>query len=169
MVTMTTVGYGDMRPVSFVGKIVGSCCAIAGVLTIALPVPVIVSNFNYFYHREMESDETLQFLKLESEKLKDSDDANASQEACSRSEKKTLLEVASPGNSRKRNDSGALLPREESTYTEVPLSSTICSDINQSSASAEKAHAVALCMSDLNSVGHHWNDVHDCKVRRPDD
>lgn len=27
-------------------------CAIAGVLTLALPVPVIVSNFNTFYHRE---------------------------------------------------------------------------------------------------------------------
>ena len=39
-------------PKTFWGKLVGSACSVCGVLSIALPVPVIVSNFDYFYHRE---------------------------------------------------------------------------------------------------------------------
>src|SRR6218665_2488334 len=52
IVTMTTVGYGDVTPVSVWGKLVGTFCVIAGVLTIALAVPVVVANFNNFYRHE---------------------------------------------------------------------------------------------------------------------
>lgn len=41
-------------------------CAIAGVLTISLPVPVIVSNFSYFYHRENECEDRTEYTHVQS-------------------------------------------------------------------------------------------------------
>ncbi|KAM4609959.1 potassium voltage-gated channel subfamily A member 10 [Polymixia lowei] len=70
VVTMTTVGYGDMCPITMGGKMVGILCAIAGVLTIALPVPVIVSNFNYFYHRETEAEDKLPLTEAVEQAMK---------------------------------------------------------------------------------------------------
>lgn len=49
VVTMTTVGYGDMYPQSPAGFLIGSCCAVAGLLMIAFTVPIIVSNFVLYY------------------------------------------------------------------------------------------------------------------------
>ena len=39
-------------PLSFPGKIIGGLCAVAGVLTVAMVVPVIVTNFEFFYKRD---------------------------------------------------------------------------------------------------------------------
>merc|ERR1712051_144303 len=56
IVTMTTLGYGDMVPSTAVGKIIGGVCSLSGVLVIALPVPVIVSNFSRIYHQNQRAD-----------------------------------------------------------------------------------------------------------------
>ncbi|XP_034735049.1 potassium voltage-gated channel subfamily D member 2 isoform X2 [Etheostoma cragini] len=56
IVTMTTLGYGDMVPKTIVGKVFGSICSLSGVLVIALPVPVIVSNFSRIYHQSQRAE-----------------------------------------------------------------------------------------------------------------
>ena len=46
---MTTVGYGDYYPETTLGHMVGSLCAISGLIMTALPVAIIGSNFNAYW------------------------------------------------------------------------------------------------------------------------
>ena len=51
LVTMTTVGYGDVVPTQPLGKVLGGLVMIFGIIVIALPITVIGSNFATIYEK----------------------------------------------------------------------------------------------------------------------
>ncbi|XP_071140690.1 potassium voltage-gated channel protein Shaw-like [Mytilus edulis] len=48
IITLTTVGYGDIYPTTIQGRVIASICAITGVCLFALLIPVFVNNFLLF-------------------------------------------------------------------------------------------------------------------------
>ena len=55
IITITNVGYGDSVPTTGPGKLIGGICAVCGTIILALPIPVFVSSFMYFYNMEKEN------------------------------------------------------------------------------------------------------------------
>lgn len=52
IITMSTVGYGDVVPRSGAGKLVGACCALTGIILLfILPIPSFVTDFSKLYER----------------------------------------------------------------------------------------------------------------------
>ena len=50
IITMVTVGYGDVVPKTLAGKILGSYCALCGVIILyCFPTPIVVLHFNKLY------------------------------------------------------------------------------------------------------------------------
>ena len=57
LVTMSTVGYGDVYPKTAVGKLIGIICALCGILALALPITVIGSHFSSVFAEETAREE----------------------------------------------------------------------------------------------------------------
>ncbi|KAH9504654.1 hypothetical protein Btru_062515 [Bulinus truncatus] len=79
IITMTTVGYGDVAPSTPIGYIVGTICAVCGVLFMALTFPVISNNFTLFYEhvRSRSLSPRTKTIKQEIESDEDEDEEDA--------------------------------------------------------------------------------------------
>ncbi|KAI6224476.1 Potassium voltage-gated channel protein Shaker [Aphelenchoides fujianensis] len=49
LATITTVGFGDVVPTTVQGQVIGSICALVGVMTLTFPISIIITNFKAFY------------------------------------------------------------------------------------------------------------------------
>merc|ERR1719438_173224 len=126
-ITMTTVGYGDMAPRTFLGKCVGLVCCICGVLVIALPIPIIVNNFAEFYKNQIRREKALK--------------RRAHMEKARRSENMTA-----PGNLNLRDNLAKNLEMAEMIREQ---GTNMCKDDNQSSqvAAAEQTRTNTTSMT----------------------
>ncbi|KAK3083727.1 hypothetical protein FSP39_002099 [Pinctada imbricata] len=94
IITMTTVGYGDMYPSSTYGHFVGAACAFFGILILSMPIAVVSTNFFEFYKKNMERERILKF-KTDCEKQKTD---------CEQQKQQTFTDISSTSTESNKSD-----------------------------------------------------------------
>ncbi|XP_052391532.1 potassium voltage-gated channel subfamily S member 3b isoform X1 [Carassius gibelio] len=51
IISMTTVGYGDVYPQTAAGRIVASLCILCGLLVVSFPITIIMNNFSKYFEK----------------------------------------------------------------------------------------------------------------------
>lgn len=73
--TITTVGYGDYAPNTWLGKVIGSLIGVSGMLMLALPVAILGVNFQHTFAQHLEKENIEKYKEAtfkEHEKMDDS-------------------------------------------------------------------------------------------------
>lgn len=58
IVTITTVGYGDISPTTTTGKLLGALTILNGIIVLAMPIGVIGANFSQQYHKLLDEQQS---------------------------------------------------------------------------------------------------------------
>ncbi|XP_060064826.1 potassium voltage-gated channel protein Shaw-like [Ylistrum balloti] len=54
LISMTTIGYGDIYPMSTGGRVLGILCGVSGLVLLALPITAIYNNFTTLYAHNLD-------------------------------------------------------------------------------------------------------------------